>query len=62
MTTAAFAAGDGTTVGTGSGTGAAVAAINQAVLLTRAPVLVPLQRFQSALVVRFVEQRDRIYS
>lgn len=42
--------------------GAAVAAINQAVLLTRAPVLVPLQRFQSALVVRFVEQRDRIYS
>ena len=58
MTTAAFAAGDGTT----AGTGAAVAAINQAVLLTRAPVLVPLQRFQSALVVRFVEQRDRIYS
>lgn len=43
------------------GTGAAVAAINQAVLLTRAPVLVPLQRFQSALVVRFVEQRERIY-
>ncbi len=42
--------------------GAAVAAINQAVLLTRAPVLVPLQRFQSALVVRFVEQRERIYS
>ncbi len=29
--------------------------------LTRAPVLVPLQRFQSALVVRFVEHRDRIY-
>lgn len=42
--------------------GAAVAAVNQAVLLTRAPVLVPLQRFQSALVVRFVEQRERIYS
>ncbi|MCQ4625992.1 hypothetical protein KBX18_10615 [Corynebacterium sp. CCUG 69979] len=42
--------------------GAAVAAINQAVLLTRAPVLVPLQRFQSALVVRFVTNRARIYS
>lgn len=54
MATAAFAS--------GAGAGAAVAAINQAVLLTRAPVLVPLQRFQSALVVRFVEQRDRIYS
>ncbi|GAB3074011.1 hypothetical protein [Corynebacterium aquatimens] len=39
-----------------------VAAINQAVLLTRAPVLVPLQRFQSALVVRFVDNRHRIYS
>lgn len=58
-----------TSVGTSAGAGtaaasagAAVAAINQAVLLTRAPVLVPLQRFQSALVVRFVEQRDRIYS
>lgn len=43
-------------------TGVTVAAINQAVLLTRAPVLVPLQRFQSALVVRFVENRARIYS
>lgn len=42
--------------------GATVAAVNQAVLLTRAPVLVPLQRFQSALVVRFVSQRGRIYS
>lgn len=42
--------------------GTAVAAVNQAVLLTRAPVLVPLQRFQSALVVRFVENRARIYS
>ena len=41
--------------------GAAVAAINNAVMLTRAPVLVPLQRFQSALVVRFVERRDSIY-
>ena len=41
--------------------GATVAAINNAVMLTRAPVLVPLQRFQSALVVRFVERRDTIY-
>ena len=41
--------------------GAAVAAINNAIMLTRAPVLVPLQRFQSALVVRFVRQRDRVY-
>lgn len=38
-----------------------VAAINNAVMLTRAPVLVPLQRFQSALVVRFVKRKDRIY-
>ena len=41
--------------------GAAVAAINTAVMLTRAPVLVPLQRFQSALVVRFVERRGTVY-
>lgn len=38
-----------------------VAAISNAVMLTRAPVLVPLQRFQSALVVRFVEHRAQIY-
>lgn len=38
-----------------------VSAVNNAVMLTRAPVLVPLQRFQSALVVRFVEQRDRVH-
>ena len=38
-----------------------VGAISNAVMLTRAPVLVPLQRFQSALVVRFVKQRERIY-
>ena len=44
------------------GGGTAVAAIINAVLLTRAPVLVPLQRFQSALVVRFVEQRERIHA
>ncbi|WKD56746.1 hypothetical protein CAPI_00840 [Corynebacterium capitovis DSM 44611] len=42
--------------------GVAVSAIINAVILTRAPVLVPLQRFQSALVVRFVENRHRIYS
>ena len=41
--------------------GAAVAAINNAVMLTRAPVLVPLQRFQSALVVRFVKRRNNVY-
>lgn len=57
----ADAVASGTAVATGA-SGAAVAAVNQAVLLTRAPVLVPLQRFQSALVVRFVENRDRIYS
>ncbi|WP_179948297.1 hypothetical protein [Corynebacterium liangguodongii] len=49
---AAFPSGDGTTV----------AAVINAVILTRAPVLVPLQRFQSALVVRFVEKRERIYA
>ncbi|QYH20360.1 hypothetical protein JKI95_05710 [Corynebacterium aquatimens] len=38
-----------------------VGAINNAVMLTRAPVLVPLQRFQSALVVRFVEKRGQVY-
>ncbi|WP_291313316.1 hypothetical protein [Corynebacterium sp. UBA2622] len=42
--------------------GAAVSALINAVILTRAPVLVPLQRFQSALVVRFVEQRHRVFS
>ncbi len=41
--------------------GASVSAIINAVILTRAPVLVPLQRFQTALVVRFVEHRDRVY-
>lgn len=38
-----------------------VGAISNAIILTRAPVLVPLQRFQSALVVRFVQQRGSIY-
>lgn len=39
-----------------------ISGIMMAVTLTRAPILVPLQRFQSALIVRFVEHRDRIYS
>lgn len=56
--TAASAAFPAATAATG---GATVAAINNAVMLTRAPVLVPLQRFQSALVVRFVRQRGRVY-
>lgn len=34
--------------------------IIMAVTLTRAPILVPLQRFQSALIVRFVTHRDRV--
>ncbi|WIM67977.1 hypothetical protein QP027_00825 [Corynebacterium breve] len=38
-----------------------IAGIANAVTLTRAPILVPLQRFQSALVVRFVESKDHIY-
>lgn len=37
-----------------------VAGIINAVMLTRAPILVPLQRFQSALIVRFVGNRDHI--
>lgn len=36
-----------------------IAGIINAVTLTRAPILVPLQRFQSALVVSFVEARER---
>ncbi len=47
--------------GRGTEVAVAVAAINNAVLLTRAPVLVPLQRFQPALVVRFVERKDRVF-
>ncbi|MDO5668527.1 MAG: hypothetical protein Q4G50_00835 [Corynebacterium sp.] len=45
----------------GSGTVVTVAGIINAVTLTRAPILVPLQRFQSALIVRFVEQRGALY-
>ncbi|MHA2787929.1 hypothetical protein ACXZ66_02105 [Corynebacterium sp. S7] len=39
-----------------------IAGIINAVTLTRAPILVPLQRFQSALVVKFVEAREKIFS
>lgn len=35
-------------------TGVSVSALMFAIMLTRAPILVPLQRFQSALIVRFV--------
>jgi O-antigen/teichoic acid export membrane protein len=45
-----------------AGTYVTVAGIINAVTLTRAPILVPLQRFQSALIVRFVEKRGRLYS
>jgi len=45
----------------GSGTVVTVAGIINAVTLTRAPILVPLQRFQSALIVRFVEHREALY-
>ncbi|WP_018297896.1 hypothetical protein [Corynebacterium lubricantis] len=39
-----------------------IAGIINAVTLTRAPILVPLQRFQSALVVKFVEARDQVFT
>ena len=38
----------------------ALAAVITAVTLTRAPVLVPLQRFQPALIVHFATRRERI--
>nr|WP_274709845.1 hypothetical protein [Corynebacterium sp. c6VSa_13] len=41
-----------------AGSAVTVAGIINAVTLTRAPVLVPLQRFQSALIVRFVQARS----
>ncbi|WP_151529360.1 MULTISPECIES: hypothetical protein [Corynebacterium] len=52
------------THGTGDSSvdGVSVAAIIMAVLLTRAPILVPTQRFQSALVVYFVDRRERLLS
>lgn len=43
-----------------TGTGVALTGIMLAVSLTRAPVLMPLQRFQSALIVYFVRHRDRM--
>lgn len=39
-------------------TGVSLSAVIAAVTLTRAPILVPVQRFQSALIVRFVEKRS----
>lgn len=38
----------------------ALAAVITAVTLTRAPLLVPLQRFQPALIVHFTQHRDRL--
>ncbi|WP_426721474.1 hypothetical protein [Corynebacterium auriscanis] len=38
----------------------ALAATITAVTLTRAPILVPLQRFQPALIVHFTKARDRV--
>lgn len=40
--------------------GVTMAAVMYAVTLTRAPILVPLQRFQSALIVNFVTHRGAI--
>ncbi|QGU02989.1 hypothetical protein CKALI_10690 [Corynebacterium kalinowskii] len=40
--------------------GVTMAAVMYAVTLTRAPILVPLQRFQSALIVNFVTNRNAI--
>lgn len=51
-----------TTSAPDAGTWVTVAGIINAVTLTRAPILVPLQRFQSALIVRFVEHRSNLYS
>ena len=48
-------------VGSGDGASVTVAGIILAVTLTRAPILVPLQRFQSALIVRFVAHRETLY-
>ncbi|AGF71385.1 hypothetical protein [Corynebacterium halotolerans] len=50
------------TTGPDVDTNVTVAGIILAVTLTRAPILVPLQRFQSALIVRFVEKRSNLYS
>ncbi|AKK04082.1 polysaccharide biosynthesis protein [Corynebacterium epidermidicanis] len=42
--------------------GVTMGGLVMAVTLTRAPILVPLQRFQSALIVFFVEHRGQILS
>ncbi|MCJ7857711.1 hypothetical protein [Corynebacterium kalidii] len=47
------------TSGSGVAPGA-LAAVITAVTLTRAPLLVPLQRFQPALIVHFTRHRDRV--
>lgn len=39
-------------------TGVTISAVMAAVTFTRAPILVPLTRFQSALIVRFVDDRS----
>lgn len=39
-------------------TGVTISAVMAAVTFTRAPILVPLTRFQSALIVRFVDNRS----
>lgn len=39
-------------------TGVTIGAVMAAVTLTRAPILVPVQRFQSALIVRFVRNQS----
>lgn len=45
-----------------AGVAVGLAGLLNAVTLTRAPILVPLQRFQSALIVRFVANRHTLYS
>ncbi|MDU0479076.1 hypothetical protein QVA66_07465 [Staphylococcus chromogenes] len=42
-------------------TGVTMAGLMFAITLTRAPILVPLQRFQSALIVNFVENRGQLF-
>ncbi|MBZ8177599.1 hypothetical protein GSS88_07315 [Corynebacterium sp. 3HC-13] len=45
---------------TTASSGVTVAGVILAVSLTRAPILVPLTRFQSALIVRFVDNKERL--
>ncbi|MEJ5928115.1 hypothetical protein WG915_05720 [Corynebacterium sp. H128] len=42
--------------------GVTMAGLMFSITLTRAPILVPLQRFQSALIVNFVERREALLS